>query len=115
MGAGGGRLEAERRIRSRRFSIRRRAGSSLCRRKRGKSGSWVKLKQPGSRLPESHRVPVWSSRQKGFRKQPGADCERDPVVECLSFADAETEFLLKVRLEAMPEFDPEGWALRLIV
>jgi hypothetical protein len=39
------------------------------------------------------------------------------LFECLPFADAETEFLklLKVRLEAMPEFDPEGWALRLIV
>jgi hypothetical protein len=39
------------------------------------------------------------------------------LFECLPFADAEEEFvrLLKTRLEAMPEFDPEGWALRLVV
>jgi hypothetical protein len=35
---------------------------------------------------------------------------------CLPCADAEEEFAksLKARLEAMPEFDPEGWALRLV-
>jgi hypothetical protein len=34
----------------------------------------------------------------------------------LPCADAEEEFAksLKARLEAMPEFDPEGWALRLL-
>jgi hypothetical protein len=39
------------------------------------------------------------------------------LFECLPFADAEEEFvkLLKARLEAMPESDPEGWALRLVV
>jgi hypothetical protein len=47
----------------------------------------------------------------------------DPIVsaiqlfERLPFADAEREFakLIKARLEAMPEFDPEGWALRDVV
>jgi hypothetical protein len=50
------------------------------------------------------------------------EANRDPIVsaiqlfECLPFADAEEEFvkLLKAQLQAMPKFDPEGWALRLV-
>ena len=51
------------------------------------------------------------------------EANRDPIVsaiqlfECLPFADAEEEFvkLLRARLGAIPEFDPEGWALRFVV
>jgi hypothetical protein len=52
----------------------------------------------------------------GRRAKNVFESNREPIVnatqlfECLPFADAETEFLLKVRLEAMPEFDPEGWS-----
>jgi len=60
--------------------------------------------------------------QYGRRGKTIFEANRDPIVsaiqlfECLPFADAEEEFvkLLKARLEAMPEFDPEGWALRLV-
>jgi hypothetical protein len=59
----------------------------------------------------------------GRRGKKVFEANRHPIVsaiqlfECLPFADAEEEFvrLLKTRLEAMPEFDPEGWALRLVV
>jgi hypothetical protein len=59
----------------------------------------------------------------GRRGKKVFEVNRYPIVnaiqlfECLPFADAEREFakLLKARLEAMPEFDPEGWALRLVV
>src|ERR1700675_981387 len=58
----------------------------------------------------------------GRRGKKVFEANRHPIVsaiqlfECLPFADAEEEFvrLLKTRLEAMPEFDPEGWALRLV-
>jgi len=54
----------------------------------------------------------------GRRGKKVFEVNRHPIVsaiqlfECLPFADAEREFakLLKARLEAMPEFDPEGWA-----
>jgi hypothetical protein len=56
----------------------------------------------------------------GGRGKKVFEVNRDPIVsaiqlfERLPFADAEREFakLMKARLEAMPEFDPEGWALR---
>ncbi len=59
----------------------------------------------------------------GSRGKRVFEANRDPMVsaiqlfECLPFAEAEEEFvkLLKARLEAMPEFDPEGWALRIVV
>jgi hypothetical protein len=59
----------------------------------------------------------------GRRGKTVFEANRDPIAsaiqlfECLPFADAEEEFvkLLKARLEAMPEFNPEGWALRLVV
>jgi len=59
----------------------------------------------------------------GRRGKKVFEANRNPIVgaiqlfECLPFADAEEEFvnLLKARLEAMPEFDPEGWALRVFV
>jgi hypothetical protein len=59
----------------------------------------------------------------GRRGKTVFEANRDPIAsaiqlfECLPFADAEEEFvkLIKARLEAMPEFDPEGWALRLVV
>ena len=59
----------------------------------------------------------------GRRGKKVFEVNRHPIVsaiqlfECLPFADAEREFakLLKARLEAMPEFDPEGWALRPVV
>jgi hypothetical protein len=52
----------------------------------------------GKRVFEANRHPIVSAIQ---------------LFECLPFADAEEEFvkLLKAQLEAMPEFDPEGWAL----
>jgi hypothetical protein len=50
------------------------------------------------------------------------EVSRHPIVsavqlfECLPLANAEEEFvkLLKARLEAIPEFDPEGRALRIV-
>ena len=59
----------------------------------------------------------------GRRGKKVFEVNRHPIVsaiqlfECLPFVDAEREFakLLRARLEAMPEFDPEGWALRLVV
>jgi hypothetical protein len=58
----------------------------------------------------------------GLRGKKVFEVNRHPIVsaiqlfECLPFMDAEREFakLLRARLEAMPEFDPEGWALRLV-
>jgi hypothetical protein len=62
----------------------------------------VRYGRSGKRVFEANRHPIVSAIQ---------------LFECLPFADAEEEFvkLLKARLEAMPEFDPEGWALRLVV
>jgi hypothetical protein len=61
----------------------------------------VRYGRSGKGVFEANRHPIVSSIQ---------------LFECLPFADAEEEFakLLKARLEAMPEFDPEGWALRLV-
>ena len=62
----------------------------------------VRYGRSGKRIFEANRHPIVNAIQ---------------LFECLPFADAEEEFekLLKARLEAMPEFDPEGWALRLVV
>jgi hypothetical protein len=117
--------------------FKRQSNQNFSRSKKGPSTGALCARGPESLRPgfiSNHRSEVhrfshlspqllWSLLDQLRNKRADRRLAWHPIVsaiqlfECLPFADAEREFakLLKARLEAMPEFDPEGWALRLVV